>query len=926
MVEKIGVVNQGTVENQQNIITIQEGQKALLIYSDPLPDLRYFQGRQEQLGDMTTWLKDGTTAIVGVRGEGGIGKTTLVGKVFADCLGFASKFWADVRTGTTLSAMARRALLELDVPLDQVQAMDDKDLPQRLLRHLQTGRYLLAIDNMESLLTPEGEWQGGYADFLRDFQQLGSQSVLLLASREYPPQYFGWRQSEWLLLDEGLSPEEGAALLVALEVEDDPALVSLAQRVQGNPLALTLVAGWLRQEYRPGNRRVSHLDPFDNLFQIRGDRPYETNISAEDVLTWSLDRLPEPLRHLLNQVSVFQNEFTAEMAAALVPEQPVTDADLRDLDRRSLVQELAQPSATGHLQFRLQPRIREFVQRQAGDLTTAHERAIGYFWSHRRQQFGPTDSQEAAKEHLETFYHEVQLGRFNDAAGTAIGCTKFFDLRGYYTALVDLYGQLYRQWQPNQAEKQNFAAICGNLGNAYWSLGQYQQAIDYLQQTLAIAQEIGDRQVEANSLGNLGNAYWSLGQYPQAIDYRQQQLAIAREIGDRRGEATSLGGLGNAYRSLSQYPQAIDYHQQWLAIAREIGDRRGEANSLGGLGLAYRSLSQYPQAIDYHQQWLAIAREIGDRRGEANSLGGLGLAYQSLGQYPQAIDYQQQWLAIAREIGDRQGEANSLGNLGNVYWSLGQYQQAIDYHQQSLVIEREIGNRQGEANSLGGLGNAYQSLGQYPQAIDYLQQTLAIAWEIGDRRGEANALGGLGNAYDSLGQHQQAIDYLQQTLAIAREIGDRRGEANALGNLGNAYQSLGQYQQAIDYHQQHLAIAQEIGDRQGEAHSLLNSGLVLAKLGQRQPAQENYETAKALFESMGQQHYVQQCDTALSELAQPADNTPVAEQQPGFSAELENPAIPERNPASKSHSQRVPITAWFLLGLGIAALLWWLLR
>jgi tetratricopeptide (TPR) repeat protein len=588
---------------------------------------------------------------------------------------------------------------------------------------------------MESLLTPEGEWQVGYADFLRDFQQLGSSSVLLLASREYPPKYFGWQQSEWLLLDEGLSPEEGAALLVALEIEDDPAaLVPLAQRLQGNPLALTLVAGWLCNEYRPGSRRVSHLEQFDNLFQLRGDRPYESDISAEDVLTWSLDRLPEALRHLLNQVSVFQNEFTAEMAAALVPEQPVTDADLRDLDRRSLLQELPLPSTAGHLQFRLQPRIREFVQRQAGDLTTAHERAASYFLSHRQQQFRPADTQETAKEYLETFYHLMQLERFNDAVTVAYGCDSFFRLRGYYTTLVDLYGQLHRQWQPIAAEKLNFAAVCGNLGNAYDSLGQYPQAIDYYHQSLAIKREIGVREA-----------------FPQE---------------SRQGESTSLGGLGNAYYSLGQYQQAIDYHHQHLAIAREISDRRGEGDSLGNLGSAYGALGKYPQAIEYQQQ----------------------------------------------------------------------------------------------------------------------------------------------------------------SLLIAREIGDRQGESASLGNLGNAYYSLGQYQQAIDYHHQHLAIAREIGDRQGEARSVLNSGLILAMLGQQQQAQENYQAAKALYESIGQQHYAQKCDTALSEMAQPADNAPVAEPLPGFSAESANSAPPETNSAANPRSQRVPIAAWFLVGLGIAALLWWLLR
>lgn len=607
MVEKIGVLNQGPVEHQTNIITIHEAEKARLIYSDPLPDLRYFQGRRGQIGQLNTWLQEGNIAIVGVRGEGGIGKSTLVGKAFADCPGFASKFWADVRTGTNLATLARRALQELEVPPNQVQAMDDKDLPQRLLRHLQTGRYLLAIDNMESLLTPEGEWQRGYADFLRDFQQLGSQSVLLLASREYPPKYFGWRQSEWLLLDKGLSPEEGAALLEALGVEDDPAaLVPLAQRLQGNPLALTLVAGWLCNEYRPGNRRVSHLEQFDNLFHLRGDRPYETNISAEDVLTWSLDRLTEPLRHLLNQASVFQNEFTAEMAAALVPEQPVTDADLRDLDRRSLLQELPQPSAAGHGQFRLQPRIREFVQRQAGDLTTAHERAIGYFWSHRRQEFGPSDSQDAAKEYLETFYHLMQLGRFNVAATVVGKCDRFFSLRGYYTTLVDLYGQLYRQWQPIQAENLAFAAVCGNLGIVYNSLGQYQQAIEFHQQSLAIKREISvheaflleSRLGEANSLSNLGNVYQSLGQYQQAIQYLQQALAIAQDIGDRQGEADSLFNSSLVFAKLSQVDKARSNYQEARALYEDMGQEHDVKTCDAALDeLSKARLRQLPIAL-----------------------------------------------------------------------------------------------------------------------------------------------------------------------------------------------------------------------------------------------------------------------------------------------------------------------------------------
>lgn len=38
----------------------------------------------------------------------------------------------------------------------------------------------------------------------------------------------------------------------------------------------------------------------------------------------------------------------------------------------------------------------------------------------------------------------------------------------------------------------------------------------------------------------LGNAYYFLGDYGRDIEYQQQHLTIAREIGDRHGEGSAL--------------------------------------------------------------------------------------------------------------------------------------------------------------------------------------------------------------------------------------------------------------------------------------------------------------------------------------------------------------------------------------------------
>jgi len=66
---------------------------------------------------------------------------------------------------------------------------------------------------------------------------------------------------------------------------------------------------------------------------------------------------------------------------------------------------------------------------------------------------------------------------------------------------------------------------------------------------------------EAAALGKLGIACSSFGQYEQAIDDREKSLAIDREIKHRQGETTSLNNIGTVYRQLQQTEKAIKKYQ-----------------------------------------------------------------------------------------------------------------------------------------------------------------------------------------------------------------------------------------------------------------------------------------------------------------------------------------------------------------------------
>jgi tetratricopeptide (TPR) repeat protein len=482
--------------------------------------------------------------------------------------------------------------------------------------------------------------------------------------------------------------------------------------------------------------------------------------------------------------------------------------------------------------------------------------------------------------YLEAFHHLCELEAWEAASQilfirlntpTNEELYKQLGTWGYYREQVDLCSRLLGKLNSSLDTK-----LLNILGNSYYVLGHYHRAIDYLEQSIAIAREIEDSFGEGNALLNLGNAYEALADYAKAIDYYQQSLMIARKIQDRQVEGKVLTNIGLVYENLGNYPQSINYSQQSLQIAREIGERLGEGQALGNLGNVYLNLGDYQRAIDYYQQYLAIAKEIGDRFGEERSIGTLGNTYYALGNYYQAIEHYQQSLALAREIQDRRGEGWVLRNLGDTYEALGDYAIAIDCYQQSLTLAQEIQDRRGEEIALGNLGVVYYSLGEYPKTIECNQQSLQIAREIGDRQGEGQALGNLGIAYQSLGDFAKAIQYHQQHLTIARTIGEVQGESNALGNLGNVYLALGDYNRAVEYHQQYLAIAQQIGDRYGQGNALYNLGNTLMQLGQYSEALEALQISLEIFREIGSRASEAEVLKGLAEVHQQLDHLDLA--------------------------------------------------
>lgn len=727
-----------------------------------------WQGREQDLATVNGWLDDENSKLGIIVGIGGMGKSTLAAKVFRDRTDdFKEKLWIDLGQRPKFLLVAKGIIDKFGKPspeqLEQIEKLDEANLIQVLINVLGQERFLLVWDNFETVLEDDG-----YGQFLQQWLGKCHNSEILITTQEVPN--LGQEKPDELALP-GLTDEAGGQLLADLKVGGSrQELAEFSNRVNGHPLTLRAVAGLLTNEIGDGAALgelagMGLLDLGQLLPRLQKTHRQEVYLVA--VLGISFGRLAPELQRVLLSLVVFRRSFDAGVAAAISGEV-VTEKDLRGLGKRGFL------IAEGKGSYTFQPFILEYLKYKAGDLTTAHRKAIDFY----QDRFKPRDEWQTVddvQEYLEVFYHLCQLGEYPAAFdvicnGTGVDdVNDFLSLRGNNQIRVEIHQQLIN----NLTDKQD---------SRYFA-----------------------------SLISLGNAYAFLGSYQNAIDYHQKSRIVAQNRGNKLGEVISLIGLGGDYYFLELYQEAIDFYQQSLEIAQRIGYIRGEASSLIGLGNIYSSRRSYKEARKFYRQSLVCNRKIGDKRGEANSLGNLGGSCNALGKYKKAIIHIENALEIDKQIGDRRGESISLRNLGNTYDALGEYQKAIEYHQQSLLITQDIKHRKGESNALIGLGNAHYSLRYYQEAINYYHLSLEITLEIGDEEGEYISLGGLGNAYNSLGYYRKAVFYYGESLKVERESKNRQEVANTLFTIGILCIIVGDFQKGITAFKQATAIYQELG-------------------------------------------------------------------------------------------------------------------
>lgn len=260
---------------------------------------------------------------------------------------------------------------------------------------------------------------------------------------------------------------------------------------------------------------------------------------------------------------------------------------------------------------------------------------------------------------------------------------------------------------------------------------QPQLALDYGKNALQLAEKLKWNEKIADALRHIGIVYWQFGNFNMAMDFLQESNILFQRQGDQMGTARTLSNIGLIFWEQGHYEKALENYFQALRLMEKLNDNSGIAPVLNNIGLVYQLQGDYELATDFHLRSLEIKLELNDEKGASFSYNNLGIVKQEMGEYENALEYYHQALRIREAFGDKREIAQTLNNIGYLYLLKDRTDVALINLNRALALYSEVDDKGGIAQTYYYLGLVYRDMRRLPQAEGFFTSSLQIAQQIG---------------------------------------------------------------------------------------------------------------------------------------------------------------------------------------------------
>ena len=806
-----------------------------------------FVGREEELAELSTRLRDPACRLLTLLGPGGIGKTRLALRLAEDLLEAGS---TEFEHGVFLVSLAPIQTAEGVVPAvaealgysfhTEVEGSARATPRQQLLDYLGRKQLLLVMDNYEHLLV-DGTSQNGQSvsdgvGFVTDVLSMAPAVKVLVTSRaslkvhgEYLYHLAGLRVPDAALpapADAGQALRAYSAIELfvrgaqqarpsfELRSQDLDHVAHICRLVQGMPLAILMAAAWvemltLEEIAAEIQQNLDFLETDERDVPLR-----QHSIRAAFDHSWRL--LDEREREVFQGLSVFCGGFTREAALEVV------GASLRDL--MSLVHKsLLLPSSPGR--YELHELLRQYAADRL-DLAPEQRKAV----RDRHCNYYSAAVERWAGELKGPRQHEA-LGEMDleiENARAAWYCAAAHRQIPRLAQGADGIW-LYHDWRLRHEEGEAaFRAAASGLESI----------------TVPDAQRLRAKCLTlwSHFLLDLARKQRSIATAEQAVELLEDLEAVGQDV---RHEV-ALATLHRARIQRYYCPDPLEAKRLYarsVALYEAVGDRWGLARALTNLGWMAEQVGRLGEAQELCEKSLAIRQELGDQRGMADAMLNLGIISWVRGRLDEANRLLHESLGIFRTLDDWSRIGQTIKTIGEVLVRRGQFEDGLVLMEISADIYEDLGYVFGATDLLAFLAEAKVHLGQYGEARAEARQGVIRADQTKHRWGAGFSQFVKGLAALAEGGFDQALMLFQESAAAFEEVRHQENRGWVLGPLGLAALKAGQSTLARQSVMEALQIGVDLGAFVPVMYGLPVAALLLAEQGATERAAEVYACA-----------------------------------------------------------------------------------
>jgi non-specific serine/threonine protein kinase len=595
-------------------------------------------GRETELQEIKTFLFQPEVRLLTITGVGGTGKTRLAKAVARESL-------AEFTDGVYFINLSAIANAELVVPVIAytlgIREESGKSLKENLLEFIGEKKILLVLDNFEQI-TEAASQIGEILSGSAKAKILATSRVRLNLrfEREFPLKPLNIPRSENLSTAElsefpaiALFVERARAVKPVFELKEENAqtIAQICRRLDGLPLAIELAA--VRVKMLAPQAILSRLS--NSLSLLTGgarDLP-ERQQTMRAAIAWSYDLLEPEERKLFSRIAVFSGGFTLESVEKISDSNNDLCVEILDgiasLVDKNLLTQREMPD--GEPRFRMLGVIREFALETLEESGEANEIKLlhAQFFASLAEKAEPELRGENVARWLEILEREHDnlrsalewsLEHEPESALRIVGAIRSFWIRrGYLSEAGKWTKQALEKAGATANPKLRAKAFLG-LGSFKRFLGDLKAAERFLEESLPLTREIGDKYLMSVAVGDLGLVKFLQDDFSSGKALMEESLSIARALDERKLISIRLTGLGEIARRQKDYESAKNYYEEALNIAREESSKYLIPVYTFNLASVACLQEDYEKAFSYARESLESSEELEDKISIADAL------------------------------------------------------------------------------------------------------------------------------------------------------------------------------------------------------------------------------------------------------------------------------------------------------------------